>query len=84
MQRLEEHATGGGHIAHGGIEHGLVGLRRRVKAVDLADELQRRVTKLVVGGLTVGMSQTLDVPAHGEALSCYGLGCGSAVSLARR
>src|SRR5207245_1383468 len=50
------------------IERHLVGLRRRVEAADLADELQRRVVQLVISGLAVGLPQTLDVSAHGRAL----------------
>jgi hypothetical protein len=68
VQRPEEHPTGGGHIPNGRIERRFVGLRRSVKATDLADELQRRVVKFVVSGLAAGLPQTLDVSAHGRAL----------------
>src|SRR2546425_4879276 len=68
VKRVEQHPTRGGHIPHGRIERYLVGLRRRVKATDLADELQRRVVQLVISGLAVGLPQTLDVSAHGRAL----------------
>src|SRR3989442_15833644 len=68
VKRGEQHPTRGGHIPHGRIERRLVGLRRRVKATDLADELQRRVVQLVISGLAVGLPQTLDVSAHGRAL----------------
>jgi len=68
VKRVEQHPTRGGHIPHGRIERRLVGLRRRVKATDLADELQRRVVQLVVSGLAAGLPQTLDVSAHGGTL----------------
>src|SRR5437870_12711657 len=68
VKRVEQHPTRGGHIPHGRIERYLVGLRRRVKATDLADELQRRVVQLVTSGLAVGLPQTLDASAHARPL----------------
>src|SRR2546428_3361447 len=85
VKRVEQHPTRGGHIPHGRIERYLVGLRRRVKATDLADELQRRVVQLVISGLAVGLPQTLDVSAHGRALLlCVQPPNGSRLSCGRR
>src|SRR2546426_12449024 len=68
VKRVEQHPTRGGHIPHGRIERRLVGLRRRVKATDLADELQRRVGQLVISEPAVRLPPTLDVLGSGRAL----------------
>ncbi len=53
VKRPEQRLRGCAHIPYSLIERGLVGLRRSVKATDLADELERRVVKLMLGGLAI-------------------------------
>jgi len=68
VERSEEHPTRGGHVLHSGIERRFIGLRWSVKATDFADELQRRIVQLMICGLAVRLSQTLDVSTHVGAL----------------
>src|SRR5438309_9599741 len=65
VQRAEQHPARGGHVAHGTVERGLVGLGGGVEAADLAHELQRGVVQLLVAGRMIGMTQPFDVSAHG-------------------
>src|SRR5205809_957622 len=65
VQRAEQHPTCGGYIPDRGVERRLIGLRGSVEAADLAHELQRRVVQLGVARRVIGVSQTLDVSAHG-------------------
>src|SRR2546422_3956849 len=45
-----------------------IGLRRRVKAADLADELQRGVVQLVVGWRVIGVPQAFRSEEHTSEL----------------
>src|SRR5207245_1821429 len=64
VQRAEQHPARGGHVTHGTVERGLVGLGGPVEAADLAHELQRGVVQLLVAGRMIGVSQAFDVSAH--------------------
>src|SRR5436309_1497195 len=79
-QRLEQHPSHASHVAHRRVECLLIGLRRRVKTADLADELQRGVVQLVVGWRVIGVPQAFDVPTHVNAALSRSL-CGRPVKL---
>jgi hypothetical protein len=55
---------GGGDLVDGGIEGFAVGLRRRVEARQLADELERGVADLLIRRGRVEVEQCPDVAAH--------------------
>lgn len=54
-----------GHMFDRPIEGGLIGLRGGIEAADLADELQRRRTDLLIRGRRVEIEEGFDIPAHG-------------------
>src|SRR2546426_162288 len=64
LERLEYHPTCRGHLAHGRVERGLIGLRRRVEAADLTNELESGVVELGIGRSVIGVPQPFDVPTH--------------------
>src|SRR5437899_4934354 len=67
-QRAQQTLAGCGHLGHGGVEGGGVGLGGRVRARDLAHELQRGVAHLGFGHGRGEIEQGTDVSAHGAIL----------------
>jgi hypothetical protein len=55
------------HVVDRSVKRGLIGVRRCVKAADLADELERGLVQLRVSWCVIGVAQAFDVAAHGSS-----------------
>src|SRR5689334_967686 len=65
---VDEVARDVGDLGDGPVEDLLVGLRRLGRAADLADELERGRSHLVVGGRRLEVVERADVAAHASRL----------------
>lgn len=65
-KRVEELLGDGGHVLNGSVEGSFIRFRRRIKARQFANELQRSSVDLVFGSWRVKIKQRLNIAAHSE------------------
>lgn len=72
LERVEQYSSSSCYIMDRSVECVLIGARGGIEPADLAHELKCCIVQLLFARKLFGISQSLDVPAHGKALSYVG------------
>lgn len=72
LERFEQYSSSSCYIMDRSVECVLIGARGGIEPADLAHELKCCIVQLLFARKLFGISQSLDVPAHGKALSYVG------------